>query len=155
MKKIMTQSRSLLATLLLAVGIAGIQPKPAQSMMLVMGTNEFLTYGNNMFTDWDMSEVYMCVLLLPICLLNREDSKVSMAQQRSKQFLVESGYSPRLAENFVKQGQRLLKNAAAKRTKLVVAKNDTPAMLERDIYTLYPAASKEFVQFYVRQLLGK
>lgn len=92
----------------------------------------------------------VCLILLPICLL---DEKVDGVNAATAQNLVDNGYTPAEAHQIVSENQALAQSLAARNLRMTIDKNDTPETISSQIRSVMPQASQLFVNFYASQVV--
>ena len=113
----------------------------------------------------DSVDVGFCVIFLPICLFDEKSQVVQSQQLVSIKSLVANGLKREKANDFFRQNQELAKSMAklnenfqaktpGKILTLTVGKKDNKQSLAKEIVSIYPQATKDFVDFYTTQIMA-
>jgi hypothetical protein len=142
MKKVLNKINSKIMytvalALALTLGLQAFQPREAKAVLLV----EAASGG---YIDFNVPEIVLCVVALPICLL---DQKAAPASAYSRQDLLDNGYSADQVA-LIEHDQTVVMTALqAKHEQMVVQRNDTRMTLARALRGIDPHVSEEYIGF--------
>ncbi len=99
-------------------------------------------------SEGDLSEMtfsggLLCLILLPICLLDEETNAPSV----SSESLLEQGYSPREVTTIMTEQGKMSELLLQQQARLVVTETDSRESIRRDILSVMPTASDTYINF--------
>ena len=142
-----TLTLGFLTAAILAGGLSAPKQAHAGLALGILDENNL----NYMSQGQAAAQVFMCVLLLPLCILDKDTKGVGMTAQD----LIDSGFSAEKAQSYVALTGELAAGLKASHQKLSVNAGDTALSLERDSRSVLPDAPSDFVDFYTSQILAK
>ena len=91
----------------------------------------------------------LCILLLPLCLLDEESQTQLVKDSDLENYLLENGFSVEEANTIRKDQDEFLRLLEENKVQLVVEPEDTAKSLEDQIRGIHPSVSKVYLEFIV------
>jgi hypothetical protein len=134
MKSIIT---SIAALSLLIFGAQAFAPRDAQAVLLVEMAMDHRPVLN-------LPEVVLCVIALPICVL---DDKSSPPTSYSQQDLLDNGYDMTQVNAIEADEASVLSNLQSRNLSMVIESSDTYSSIATALRAIDPAVSSDYIDF--------
>ncbi len=125
--------------LALTVGLQAFQPREAKAILIVEAP--LLASGQEV---WGPGAVLLCVLYLPLCLLDQHGAPAS---SYSRQDLLDNGYSVSQVNQIERDQTAVMSDLRAKHQQLEIQSTDTRESLAKALRAIDPRVSDEYVDF--------
>lgn len=144
--------KTLALTLALTASSIAMVPQSAKAYLLAAGAAGYTPadgpwgerYIRRTTVLSSLSWVGLCLVLLPFCLLDQEsDAQASVTTEE----LAANGYSSQEIALIQKDQKELVQKLAEQNIKLMIKKNDTKKIIEREIKSVYPNVSDLYLDF--------
>jgi hypothetical protein len=134
MKNLVT---SFTALSLLVFGANAFVPREAKAVLLIE-----LAADNHPVLN--LPEVILCVIALPICLL---DEKSTPPTAYSQQDLIDNGYAPAQVNAITSDQNTIMANLQSRHLSMVIEKTDTYNTVATTLRGIDPAVSSDYIDF--------
>jgi hypothetical protein len=122
---------------ILTVGFGALQAREANALLLVEA-------NSGGFVDISVTELVLCVIALPICLL---DQKATPSTAYTSQDLRDNGYSNDQIARIEHDQTVVMTTLQARHRQMVIEPSDTRESLARGLRALDPRVSSDYIDF--------